>query len=120
MSWAYRHGIEPHFIEPGTPNQNAFVEFVEGFNGRLRDQCLNEHWFVSLGQARQTIETWRLDHNAVRRHSALSDLPPEEFEQPTLDRATAPVIHPERSPAGPLDSTDAESKVTTKGTVSPL
>jgi len=80
-AWAYSHGIELHFIEPGKPNQNAYVE---SFNGRLRDECLNEHWFISLGHARQTIETWRLDYNAVRPHSALGDISPEEFEQLTV------------------------------------
>jgi len=88
-AWAYAHGIDLHFIEPGKPNQNAYVE---SFNGRLRDECLNEHWFFSLGQARETIETWRLDYNAVRPHSALGDVPPEEFEQLTLNRATAPIL----------------------------
>jgi putative transposase len=86
-AWAYAHGIDLHFIEPGTPNQNAYVE---SFNGRLRDECLNEHWFFSLGPARETIETWRLDYNAVRPHSALGDVPPEEFEQLTLNGATEP------------------------------
>ena len=88
-AWAYGHGIQLHFIDPGKPNQNAYVE---SFNGRLRDECLNEHWFASLGHARQLIETWRLDYNAVRPHSALGDIPPEEFEQLTLNRATAPVL----------------------------
>ena len=60
--------------------------------GRLRDECLNEHWFVNLGQARVTIETWRLDYNGVRPHSALGDVPPEEFEQLTRNRATAPIL----------------------------
>src|SRR5947209_5306768 len=78
-----------HFIEPGKPNQNAYVE---SFNGRMRDECLNEHWFMSLGQARETIETWRQDYNAVRPHSALGDIPPEEFEQLTLNRATPPML----------------------------
>src|SRR5947199_66460 len=86
---AYAHGIDLHFIEPGKPNQNAYVE---SFNGRLRDECLNEHWFMSLGQARETIETWRLDYNAVRPHSALGDVPPQEFEQLTLNLATAPML----------------------------
>ncbi len=88
-AWAYAHGIDLHFIEPGKPNQNAYVE---SFNGRLRDECLNEHWFMSLGQARETIETWRLDYNAVRPHSALGDFAPQEFEQLTLNRATAPIL----------------------------
>ena len=88
-AWPYAHGIELHFIEPGKPNQNAYVESV---NGRMRDECLNEHWFMSLGQARETIETWRQDYNAVRPHSAWGDIPPEEFEQLTLNRATAPML----------------------------
>jgi putative transposase len=88
-AWAYANGIELHFIEPGKPNQNAYVE---SFNGRLRDECLNEHWFMSLGQARETIGNWRLDYNAVRPHSALGDVPPEEFERLTLTRATAPIL----------------------------
>jgi putative transposase len=88
-AWAYAHGIELHFIEPGKPNQNAYVE---SFNGRLRDECLNEHWFFSLSQARETIETWRVDYNAVRPHSALGDVPPEEFEQLTVSRVAAPIL----------------------------
>jgi len=88
-AWAYAHGVDLHFIEPGKPNQNAHVE---SFNGRLRDECLNEHWFMSFGQARETIETWRLDYNAVRPHSALGDVPPQEVEQLTLNRATAPIF----------------------------
>ena len=69
--------------------QNAYVE---SFNGRLHDECLNEHWFMSFGQARETIETWRLDYNAVRPHSALGDVPPQEVEQLTLNRATATIF----------------------------
>jgi putative transposase len=88
-AWAYAHGIDLHFIEPGKPNQNAYIE---SFNGRLRDEFLNEHWFFSLGQARETIEPWRLDYNAVRPHSALGNVPPEEFEQLTLNRAAAPIL----------------------------
>ena len=88
-AWAYAHGVDLHFIEPGKPNQNAYVE---SFNGRLRDECLNEHWLMSFGQARETIETWRLDYNAVRPHSALGDVPPQEVEQLTLNRATAPIF----------------------------
>ena len=88
-AWAYAHGVDLHFIEPGKPNQNAYVE---SFNGRLRDECLNEHWFMSFGQAHETIETSLLDYNAVRPHSALGDVPPQEFEQLTLNRATAPIL----------------------------
>jgi putative transposase len=75
-AWAYAHGIDLHFIEPGKPNQNAYVESI---NGRLRDECLNEHWFLSLPHARRTIEDWRVDYNLNRPHSSLGNLTPEEF-----------------------------------------
>ncbi len=74
--WAYERGVQLHFIEPGKPVQNAFIE---SFNGKMRDECLNEHWFMSLGEARQTIEVWRRDYNEVRPHSALGNRTPREF-----------------------------------------
>ncbi len=77
-AWAYAHGVGLHFIDPGKPVQNAYIE---SFNGRLRDECLNEHWFMSLPAARSIIETWRGDYNAVRPHSALGNRTPEEFAQ---------------------------------------
>jgi len=61
--WAYERGVELHFIEPGKPNQNAFIE---SFNGRLRDECLNENWFVDLTDAEERIATWRHDYNHNR------------------------------------------------------
>jgi putative transposase len=74
--WAYEHGVRRHFIEPGKPVQNAFIE---SFNGKMRDECLNEHWFLSLGEARQTIEAWRRDYNEVRPHTSLGNRTPQEF-----------------------------------------
>jgi putative transposase len=74
--WAYRKGIKLSFIRPGKPIENAFAE---SFNGRLRDECLNTNWFLSLKHARDTIEDWRKDYNTVRPHSALGGLAPEEF-----------------------------------------
>lgn len=88
-TWAYAQRVRLHFIEPGKPNQNAYVE---SFNGRLRDECLNEHWFLSLTHARHIVEAWRLDYNAVRPHSALGNVSPTEFEQCTLDRAPSPIL----------------------------
>ena len=88
-AWAYAQGIRLHFIEPGKPNQNAYVE---SFNGRFRDECLNEHWFLSLAQTRQIVEAWRLDYNAVRPHSSLGNVSPTEFEQCTRDRAPSPIL----------------------------
>ena len=65
-----------NFIQPGKPVQNAFVE---SFNGRFRDACLNEHWFTSLNDARRTIEAWRRHYNEERPHSALGYKPPAVF-----------------------------------------
>lgn len=75
-AWTYRHGVELQFIEPGKPVQNAYIE---SFIGRLRDQCLNEHWFLSLADARRIIEAWRVDYNTVRPHSSLENATPAEF-----------------------------------------
>jgi putative transposase len=74
--WAHHHGVTLHFIDPGKPVQNAYAE---SFNGRLRDECLNESWFVSLRDAQATIEAYRLDYNEVRPHSSLGDRTPQEF-----------------------------------------
>src|SRR4051812_17407570 len=74
--WAYERGVRLRFIEPGKPVQNAFVE---SFQGRLRDECLDRHWFVSLRDARHIVEAWRQDDHRARPHSALGYRPPEEF-----------------------------------------
>lgn len=76
-AWAYARGVKIDFIQPGKPVQNAFVE---SFNGTLRDDCLNLHWFLSLKDAKQTIEDWRRDYNDVRPHSSLGGLTPSEYE----------------------------------------
>ena len=75
-AWAYLRGIEVDFIRPGKPVENAFIESL---NGRLRDECLNSHWFDSLDDARRTIHDWRCDYNERRPHSALGDRSPSEF-----------------------------------------
>jgi len=74
--WAYQNKIRLNFIRPGKPVENAYIE---SFNGKFRDECLNENRFLSLQQARQIIETWRKDYNEVRPHSSLNDLTPQEF-----------------------------------------
>jgi putative transposase len=76
LRWVEETGIEWHYIAPGKPVQNAFVE---SFNGRLRDECLNEHVFRSLSQARGIVEAWRIDYNTVRPHSSLGGLAPSVF-----------------------------------------
>ena len=75
-AWAYQCGIAVHFIAPGKPTQNAFVE---SFNGRFREECLDQHWFASLTEARVVIEGWRVEYNTERPHSSLKDRTPEEF-----------------------------------------
>jgi putative transposase len=74
--WAYRNGVKLNFIRPGKPIENAYAE---SFNGRLRDECLNTNWFLSIRHAREVIETWRKDYNSIRPHSSLNGLAPEEF-----------------------------------------
>jgi len=76
LKWAEENGVEWHYIAPGKPQQNGFAE---SFNGRLRDECLNEHVFASLAQARHIIEAWRIDYNSARPHSSLGYLTPQEF-----------------------------------------
>ena len=75
-AWAYAAGVQLAFIRPGKPNENAYIE---SFNGKFRDECLNEHWFVSMTHARRVIEAWRIEYNTERTHSSLDDLTPEEF-----------------------------------------
>ncbi len=74
--WAYRRGVQLDFIRPGKPVENAFIE---SFNGRLRDECLNVHQFTSIEDARTKIEAWRVDYNQRRPHSSLGHLTPNEY-----------------------------------------
>jgi putative transposase len=71
--WAYENRVTQLFIQPGKPMQNGYVE---SFNGKLRDECLNEHWFRSIGEAQRIIEQWRQDYNNLRPHSSLNNLTP--------------------------------------------
>lgn len=75
-AWAYERGVRLSFIRPGKPVENAYIE---SFNGRFRDECLNEHWFLTMAHARRVIESWRIEYNTERPHSSLGDLTPEEF-----------------------------------------
>jgi putative transposase len=76
--WAYENGITLDFIQPGKPIQNPYVE---SFNGKMRDECLNVHWFADLDDARSMIEDWRKDYTQVRPHSSLGNRTPSEFAQ---------------------------------------
>jgi putative transposase len=75
-AWAYTHRVQLRFIRPGKPIENAYIE---SFNGKFRDECLNEHWFVSVSDAQRLIEGWRIDYNTVRPHCALGQQTPEAY-----------------------------------------
>lgn len=79
-AWAYAAGVTLCFIRPGKPIENAYIE---SFNGKFRDECLNEHWFIGLADAQAAIEAWRIDYNTVRPHSALADQTPHQFAMTT-------------------------------------
>ena len=92
--WAQRFGITLHHIQPGKPMQNAFIE---SFNGTFRDDCLNQHWFSSLAEARLLIEHWRShDYNHLRPHSSLGRIPPDFFALNCLNQTpnTSPSFKP--------------------------
>jgi putative transposase len=74
--WAFENGVQLQFIRPGKPTENAYIE---SFNGRLRDECLNTHLFYTLEEAQEKIEAWRTDYNEWRPHSALGNVPPTEY-----------------------------------------
>ena len=74
--WAYVNGVSLNFSRPGKPGDNAYIE---SFNGRLREECLNTHWFLSLEDARDKIEAWRQDYNESRPHTSLGYLTPLEY-----------------------------------------
>lgn len=75
-AWAYQAGVKLHFIRPGKPVENCYVE---SFNGKFRDECLNEHWFADLADARSKIASWLTDYNEVRPHSSLANATPKEY-----------------------------------------
>ena len=76
MAWAHSRQVRHLLNDAGTPTQNAYIE---SFNGKFRDECLNEQWFETLAQARQEISRWRRDYNEVRPHSAIGRIPPAQF-----------------------------------------
>lgn len=103
--WATQKGVRLRFIEPGKPIQNAFIE---SFQGKVRDECLNQHWFDGLDDARRTIESWRRRYNTWRPHSSLGNIPPADFAARAGLRASPPrsaqrahqvaIVHPGRPP----------------------
>lgn len=81
--WAYDNHVTLDFSRAGKPTDNAYIE---SFNGRFRDECLNVHWFLSLEDAREKIEAWRQEYNSFRPHSSLEDMTPDEWAQKSLSK----------------------------------
>ena len=90
--WAYWNKVKPGFSRPGKPTDNAFIE---SFNARFRLECLNEHWLLTLEDAREKIESWRRDYNEHRPHSSLGNMTPAEFARRRIPPAVAPLPPPE-------------------------
>ncbi len=105
--WAYDHGVELYFIDPGKPTQNAYIE---SFNGRFREECLNLHLFTTLGEAQRIIETWRIDYDERRPHSSLKYQTPQEFaaSRPFHKSQWAPTPALLDAPAQPPIATTAQ------------
>ena len=85
LNWAYKRGVTLRLIEPGKPNQNAYIE---SFNGRLRDECLNEHWFFHLAHARDLIEKWRREYNEERPKKGLGGLTPSQYAKQLKEKTS--------------------------------
>jgi len=94
-AWAYQYGVQLNFIRPGRPVENSYIE---SFNGRLRDECLNVEVFFALADVRDKLELWRRDYNQVRPHSALRDSAPAMFAAQWVETAAT---GPEPVPARP-------------------
>ena len=93
IAWTQQHGVEHLLIDPGKPMQNGTIE---SFNGKFRDECLNEHWFTHLLDARATIAAWRDDFNQVRPHSSCDRKPPAQFAAEFRQQAKAASFNQQR------------------------
>ncbi len=74
--WAWFNGVQLDFSRPGKPVDNAYIE---SFNGRVRQECLNLHWFTEMDEVRSTLEIWKMEYNLIRPHSSLDNLTPGEY-----------------------------------------
>jgi len=90
--WAYQRGIQLDFITPGRPVENGIIE---SFNGKMRDECLNMHWFESLREARMLIEQWRVEYNEMRPHSSLGNVAPARYVEQLLRDSVERELHTE-------------------------
>ncbi|MBB5019217.1 transposase InsO family protein [Chitinivorax tropicus] len=84
LTWAHARGVQLFLIEPGKPNQNAYIE---SFNGRFRDECLNEHWFTSIRHAQVVIEAWRREYNEERPKRSLGGLMPAAYAKTLIQKS---------------------------------
>jgi putative transposase len=100
--WAHEHGVRLFFIDPGKPMQNGSIE---SFNGRFREECLDQSWFTSLAEARRLIEAWRLDYNQQRPHTSL------RMQTPAAFAAVRPFIKQPRPPASEPDTVSSPDPV---------
>ncbi len=98
--WAHANDVKLILIQPGKPTQNAYIE---SFNGKFRDECLNEHWFTSIEHAKALIAAWRRDYNEVRPHSAIGNRTPAEFAETLREQG---VLSTEPSPSAMLETKD--------------
>jgi len=110
--WAYQNGVQLHFITPGRPMENGYIE---SFNGKFRDECLNENWFFDLADARRKIAEWKWDYNHVRPHSALGYLTPMEFAASWKAGFYIAGLGQEASNAGPLPQTPIPATLDLRG-----
>ena len=94
-TWAHQAGVKLNFIRPGQPVENGYIE---SFNGRLRDECLNVEVLLDLADARRKLDKWRSDYNQQRLHSALADRTPEEFASVAMQLSSAPGERADASP----------------------
>ena len=112
--WAYENEVDLQFIEPGKPMQNGFAE---SFNGKFRDECLNDHWFLNLTEAREIIESWRHDYNHFRPHSSLNYQTPAEFaakHKAIKNESLKKIIPPRGNKPGAPDNQKARKPITTQ------
>ena len=100
--WAYENGVRLHFITPGRPMENGYIE---SFNGKFRDECLNENWFLDLAEARRKIAAWQWDYNQVRPHSGLNYQTPMEFARSWKMAFDKELVGQGASTAGPFPHT---------------
>ena len=107
FEWSQRTGVRLRFIQPGKPTQNAYVE---SFNGKFRDECLNENWFANLAEAKRIIEAWRRHYNEVRPHSALNYETPAAFAHQFRRRG-----RDLQSPSAPCGPVPVMAKQSTQG-----